>query len=381
MIHRSINLSKTHSFFLFGARGSGKSTLIQERYGSQSFLIDLLLAETENRYQRNPDLLISDLKSLAEKPQWVVIDEIQKVPKLLDLVHHLIEKEKYRFILTGSSARKLRRASANLLAGRTFMYNLFPLTLRELGSTFDLDTVLNYGSLPHLLELDHEDKTEFLRAYSQSYLKEEILQEQIVRNGSAFRDFLEIAAQENGKCLNFTKIGRDLGVDTKTVQSYFEILEDTLVGFRLLAFHRSVRKSQKHQPKFYIFDLGIKKAMERSLDSKLVPRTSAYGNAFEHLVILETFRLNEYARTDYRFSHYQSSQSGEIDLVLTKGRQTFAIEIKSSAHIDEVEVRHMSRISEALQPTRKFFISLDPTPSKIEDVECLPMSHFFNELF
>jgi uncharacterized protein len=261
------------------------------------------------------------------------------------------------------------------------MYNLFPLTLRELGSTFDLDTVLNYGSLPHLLELGHDDKNEFLRAYSQSYLKEEILQEQIVRNGSAFRDFLEIAAQENGKCLNFTKIGRDLGVDYKTVQSYFEILEDTLVGFRLPAFHRSVRKSQKQQPKFYIFDLGIKRAMERSLESKLVPRTSAYGHAFEHLVVLETFRLNEYARTDYRFAHYQSSQGGEIDLVLTKGRQTFTIEIKSNARIDEIEVRKMSRIAEALQPTRKFFVSLDPTPSKIEDVECLPMTHFFDELF
>jgi predicted AAA+ superfamily ATPase len=286
-----------------------------------------------------------------------------------------------RFILTGSSARKLRRESVNLLAGRAFVYSLFPLTSEELGDRFNLDDVLNFGSLPHVFSLEPEDRAEFLRAYTQTFVKEEIIQEQLVRNAGAFRDFLEISAQENGKSLNFSKMARDLGVDVKTVQSYFEILEDTLIGFRLPAFHTSVRKSQKHQPKFYLFDLGVKKAMERSLGSLLTPRTAAYGHAFEHFVIAEIFRLNEYHRSDYKLSHYQTSAGGEVDLILSKGRQLIAIEIKSTSQIDIIEVKKMARVCEALKPTQSFFVSQDPTPSVIGSVKCIPWHKLFLELF
>jgi predicted AAA+ superfamily ATPase len=190
--------------------------------------------------------------------------------------------------LTSSSARKLKRGSANLLAGRAFTYKLFPLTHLELAKQFDLNQALTYGTLPKLLEYeDNNDKVEFLRSYTQTYLREEIQIEQLVRRLNPFRDFLELAAQNNGEILNYTKISRDIGVDHKTVANYYQILEDTLVGFYLPPFHKSVRKRQLESPKFYLFDTGVKRALERSFNIPLNKRSYAYGKAFEHFVILE----------------------------------------------------------------------------------------------
>lgn len=384
MFHRIPKLSKSNSFFLFGGRATGKSTLIRDRYASRMASFNLLEDEILRRYLRSADRLRDDIKALGKKPEWIFIDEIQKAPRLLDVVHDLIEKERLKFILTGSSARKLRRQSANLLAGRAFVYNLFPLTARELGDAFDLNEVLNWGSLPHIFSLREGrrgDRVEYLRAYAQTYLKEEILQEQLVRNGAAFQDFLEISSQENGKALNYSKIARDIGVDVKTIQNFFAILEDTLVAFRLPAFHRSVRKTQLQHPKFYLFDLGVKRAMERSLDQPIQERTSAFGTAFEHFIICEVLRLNEYSRADYRLSHYQTSQGAEVDLVLSKARTLFAVEIKSSDRVDEVEVRRFARNSEPLRATAKYYVSRDPVASVIDGVECLHWSEFLERLF
>lgn len=366
---------------MFGSRGTGKSTFIKTHFSRNAHVISLLEDQWESRYSRSPDRLMQDILALPKKPDWVVIDEVQKIPKLLDIVHHLIEEEKIKFILTGSSARKLKRGSANLLAGRAFQYHLFPLSHLELAEAFDLDFVLNWGSLPRVFSLEKEERNEFLRAYAQTYLREEILQEQLVRQGASFRQFLEVAAQENGKTLNFTKIARGIDVDTKTVQSYFQILEDTLVGFFLPAFHRSTRKSVKLQPKFYLFDLGVKKALEASLQEKITPKTYSYGAAFEHFIICETMRLNSYYRTDYTLSHYQTTAGGEIDLILHRGRETIAIEIKSSETIDEVQVQKMSRVSEALNPKNKIYLSQDTVSTKIGDVQCMHWRRFFAEFF
>lgn len=280
---------------------------LREQLGENFHYISLLEDKWESRYARDPDALKSDLSILKPSPKWIVIDEVQKIPKLLDVVHDLIETRNYRFVLTGSSARKLKRGSANLLAGRAFRYELFPFTHTELKQDFQLEFVLQWGALPKIFSLAEEERTEYLRSYCQAYWKEEILQEQIVRNGMAYRDFLEIAAQENGKTLNFSKIARDINVDTKTAQSFFQILEDTLISFNLPAFDRSIRKSAKLQPKFYLFDLGIKKALEKSLHQKVVSGTSSDGLAFEHFVICETFSLNSYWRLDFGLSHYQTS--------------------------------------------------------------------------
>lgn len=380
MVHRIIKPSKSQSFFIFGARGSGKSTYLKKQFSDLFHYINLLEDKWESRYASKPDLLKNDLLAIRPKPQWVVIDEVQKVPKLLDTVHDLIESDNFKFILTGSSARKLKRGAANLLAGRAFNYEMFPFTHVELQEKFDLDFVLQWGALPKVFSLNEEDRSEYLRSYCQTYLKEEILQEQIVRNGAAFRNFLEVAAQENGKSLNFSKIARDIDVDTKTAQSFFQILEDTLVGFYLPAFHRSKRKSVKLQPKFYIFDLGIKKAMEKSLQQKVLPGTSVYGTAFEHFVICETFRLNSYWRLDYGLSHYQTSAGGEIDLILHRGRKTIAVEIKSTDSVDPVEVRKVARVAEGVNCSAIYYISRDPVDTLIEGIHCVSWQTFFKLL-
>lgn len=380
MIHRILKPSNSQSFFIFGARGTGKSTYLKKQFGNDFHYINLLEDKWESRYYSNPDLLESDLAAIKPAPKWVVIDEVQKIPKILDIVHNLIENQNYKFVLTGSSARKLKRGSANLLAGRAFNYEMFPFTCWELGEKFDLEFVLRWGALPKVFSLTETDRAEYLRSYCQTYLKEEILQEQIVRNGGAFRDFLEIAAQENGKSLNFSKIARDVDVDVKTIQSFFQILEDTLIGFYLPAFHHSKRKSVKLQPKFYIFDLGIKKAMERSLQQDVVEGTTVYGQAFEHFIISEVYRLNSYMRWDFSLSQYQTSAGGELDLILTRGRKTIAIEIKSATSIDPVEVRKVKRVAEGLSANKVIYVSRDPVASEVDGVTCLHWKDFFEYL-
>ena len=258
---------------------------------------------------------------------------------------------------------------------------MHPLTFRELGDSFQLDSVLQWGSLPSIFALNPADKNEYLRSYTQTYLKEEILQEQLVRNGSSFRSFLPVAAQENGNTLNFSKLARDVGIDTKTMQSFFQILEDTLVGFYLPAFHFSQRKSIKLQPKFYLFDLGVKKALEGSLSQPSPERSSGYSKAFEHFLICEVFRLNSYARSDFFLSHYQTNSGGEIDLVLKRGKEVIAIEIKSTERIDPVEVRRLKRVAEPLLPKSIYYVSQDPVTTKIDGVNCLHWKKFLETLF
>ena len=381
MVHRIFKPLKTRSFFIFGARGTGKSTYLNEQFSEEFHSVNLLEEKWESRYSSHPDLLAADLKALKPSPRWVVIDEIQKAPKLLDVVHQLIESTNYKFIMTGSSARKLKRGSGNLLAGRAFNYQMHPFTHSELGERFSLDLVLRWGSLPSVVSMNDEERTEYLRSYCQTYLKEEILQEQIVRNGQAFRGFLEVAAQENGKTLNFSKVARDIDVDTKTAQSFFQILEDTLVGFFLPAFSRSSRKSVKLQPKFYLFDLGVKKALERSLQQEVTPRTSSYGQAFEHFIICECFRLNSYNRLDYGLSHYQTTAGGELDLILHRGREVFAVEKKSNDSIDPIDVARIARVAKPLKPTKVFYVSQDPTRSLVDGVHCLHWTDFLETLF
>lgn len=381
MFHRLLKTSKTQSFFIFGARGTGKSTYIKTYFPTSSKLIDLLSEQTFMRYSNNPDLLIKDLEGPVKVPGWVIVDEIQRVPGLLNVIHQLIENKKYKFILTGSSARKLKRSSANLLAGRAFNYQFFPLTHRELGPRFDLDESLNWGGLPKLFELETEDRKDYLKAYAQLYLREEILQEQIVRNGIAFRSFLEVAAQTNGALINYSKVARDLGVDTKTVQNYYQILEDTLVGFFLPAFHQSARKSVGLQAKFYLFDLGIKRAIEGSLDQALSPRTPAYGLAFEHFIICETLRLNAYSKKDYSLYQYHTTAGGEVDLILKRGRELIAVEIKSANNVDLKRVTAFEKTCQALKVQKLYYVSQDPHPIRHGQVRCMPWTDFLTEVF
>jgi predicted AAA+ superfamily ATPase len=255
----------SNSFFLFGARGVGKTSLIRESLESaRVWTIDLLDNEQEDHYSRHPDQLYNQIAARCHEIDWVFIDEIQKVPSLLNVVHRALESSEFKspkFALTGSSARKLKRGSANLLAGRAFTYNLFPLTHVELGQSFDLDDALNWGTLPKIYSCaSAQEKSEFLRAYGLTYLKEEIWNEHLIDDLEPFRTFLEVVAQTNGTIVNYAKLARDVGIDEKTVKRYFEILEETLIGFHLSAFSRSIRKRQSRSPKFYLFDTGVTRA-------------------------------------------------------------------------------------------------------------------------
>lgn len=381
MLHRKLSIPSEANIFLFGARGTGKTTLLRAACPeSETQFIDLLDSEQEDRYLRDPETLARLVDALPPSITTVVIDEVQKIPKLLDVVHRKLEEGKragrpLRYILTGSSARKLRRGAANLLAGRAEVYSLFPLTTEELGASFSLEDALSFGTLPSLTGMESaERKNRYLEAYARTYLKEEIWNEHIVRKLDPFAQFLEIAAQMNGRVLNFASIGRDAGVDTKTVQSYFQILEDTLLGFFLPAYHASERKRETTNPKFFFFDPGVKRALERMLTVPVMPRTYAYGEAFEHWVILEAMRRNEYLKRDFRLSYIRSHiGDAEVDLVLERpGRGVALVEIKSTDRVDASMTKHLEKFRADIPRAEAFLLSLDPVPQKIGNVTCLP---------
>ena len=266
---------------------------------------------------------------------------------VLDVVHSLIETQSLLFVLTGSSARKLKSGGANLLAGRAFLYELFPLSHIELGQDFDLEKALNWGTLPKVCNYStNEERFEFLTAYAQMYLKEEVWGEQLVRNLLPFRRFLSIAAQQNGKICNFSKIAKDVGADFNTVKKYFQILEDTLLGFFLEPYDESVRKRQRQSPKFFFFDGGVARALSETLDVLVKPQTSNYGDCFESLVINEIFKLNRNFKTGFQLCTLLTQDGAEIDLILQKtGRPPILIEIKSSTHIDASrDLRHLEKL-------------------------------------
>ena len=383
MFHRLLQTTRHNSFFLFGARGTGKTTYVREAFGpDESMYVDLLDPETEDSYRRSPSRLERQVRALPNRVEWVLIDEVQRAPRLLDVVHRLIETTGKRFVLTGSSGRKLRRGASNLLAGRAFVYNLFPLTVPEFQDAFQLEEALRWGTLPRLFSLDRaEDRQAYLRAYALTYLKEEIVAEQIVRRLDPFRHFLEVAAQSNGTIVNYANIARDVGADPKTVNSYFSILEDTLVGSLLPAFHRSVRKQQRTGPKFYYFDPGVKRSLERTLDLPLRPGTYEYGKAFEHFVVTQILHLSRYLRPDWRFSYLRTGAGAEIDLVIERpGMPIALIEIKSSERIDEKDVRNFVRFTRDFVEPLAVCISRDPDRTRIESVLCLPWREALKEL-
>ena len=384
MIQRKYLTLPSQSFFLFGARGTGKSSWLKSQLTHHNaWYIDLLDPEEEDRFRQRPKTLESEYLAMKKKPKWIVLDEVQRVPKLLDLAHRMIENYKVKFALSGSSARKLKRGGSNLLAGRAFVNYLFPLTYQELGKKFDLESILKWGSLPKLLSLKGNEKEKYLRAYALVYLNEEIRAEQIVRNLEPFREFLRISAQHNGKILNYANISKDVGSDIKTIQSYFQILEDTWMGFHLPAYHESIRKAQRKRPKFFWFDVGVKRALEQTLD--MIPKsgTSYYGDCFEHFIIAEVFRLNHYLERDFRLAYFETQNSNaEIDLVLSKGRRRpIVIEIKSTEKINEVEVTALERLAKDFNPEKIYYLSRSDKAQNIGSVLCRPWKAGLDEIF
>ena len=382
MVNRIAKLSQSQSFFILGPRGSGKSTLIKQRYSQNCLYIDLLDPQIEDRYRLNPALLKQEL---AGQPQVkrVIIDEVQKLPRILDSVHQLMEEKNIQFILSGSSARKLKRGGANLLAGRAFVFYLHPFISMELGQRFDLNEALCWGLLPRQINLKNKhDKEEYLKAYALTYLKEEIQMEQIVRKLNPFRKFLEIAAQMNAKVINYSKIARDIGVDTTTVQNYYSILEETLVGFYLNPYHASIRKSQRLSPKFYLFDTGVCRALKGTLSVPLLPQTYDFGESFEHFIILEIIKLMEYSRKSWKYFYLLTKDGAKIDLILERpGETTLCIEIKSSERITESDLRNLIRLGIDIPQSTLYCLSREPGRKRIQDVICMEWQEGIREIF
>jgi len=383
MFIRSIKTTENNSFFLFGARGTGKTHLLKERFRETPALyIDLLDPDQNETFNLKPRALIEQLAALKAETQWIIIDEIQKAPKLLDIVHQQIESSRFKFALTGSSARKLRHGSANLLAGRAFVFHLFPLTAREIGEPFSLQTALSWGTLPRVMTLEaDEDRRNFLRAYTHTYLQEEITQEQIVRRLDPFRRFLAVASQMSGQIVNFSKVGREVGASTLTVQSYFQILEDTLISRLIEPFHESVRKRQRGNPKFYLFDTGVQRALNNTLQVELLPQTYAFGVAFEHFVVNEINRLQSYGKKDYRLSYLRTKDGVEIDLVIERpGLKRALVEIKSTERVADEDIRSLARLGKDVPNSEAFCLTRDPIPKRIGAVSCFPWQQGLTEL-
>ncbi len=314
------------SAFIFGPRLTGKTFLLRQLKCALFF--DLLDPEIELNFRHSPRHFWEQISALPER-SLVIVDEIQKIPVLLDYVQKGIEEKKLRFILSGSSARKLKRGGANLLAGRALDLRLHPLTASELSKNFDLDTVLKYGSLPKVVQLmlDHdvEDAKGVLRAYYTSYIKEEIQAEALTRNVGAFQRFLAIAAQSNGSVIEFANISRECSVPMSTVKEYYSILEDTLLGFFLWPWDRSERK--KARPKFYFFDTGVIRAIQNRLNDDPTPQEK--GVLFEQWFINECHRLRDYQHKECDFAFWRQGNH-EIDvLVMKAGKPSLAFECKT----------------------------------------------------
>ena len=286
--------------------------------------------------------------------------------------------------MTGSSARKLKRGQANLLAGRAVAFYLHPLSCFELGLGFNLLKYLQFGGLPKLLSLKSKrEKVLFLESYVQNYLKEEILQEQIIRKIHPFKNFLEVVAQVNGQIINYSKFSREVGVDHKTIQNYFSVLEDTLVGFFLPAYHRSIRKQQQKAPKFFLFDLGVKKTLEGTLAIPLKSGTYAFGQAFEHLIFSECYKLNHYFRKGYKFSYLKTKDGLEVDLIIQRpGKKDILVEIKSTEEVREEHIKTICQIASAWNHSCEIQVwSRDPQIQQMKQVKCLPWQIALKRLF
>ncbi len=368
MYTRTINYIKTQSFFLLGPRGVGKSSWIQKEFQSAP-IIDLLKAKTFNELSADPSRLE---EMIPAHSTWVVIDEIQMLPSLLNEVHRLIEKKKIKFALTGSSARKLRRQGTNLLAGRALIQHMHPLTVEELGEDFELKKSLRYGHLP--MAYTSSSPEDYLHAYVRAHLKEEVQQEGAVRNLAGFSRFLEAASFSQAQPLNITKVASDASVDRKVTEEYFKVLEDLLVAVRLPVFQkRACRKTTQH-PKFFFFDVGVYQTLrpQGPLD---IPEERE-GAALETLIFQELRALNDSRRWAYDLYSWSLSQGPDVDLVLYGKRGLVAIEIKRSGRLRGGELAGLEAFRAQYKMAKTFYLYGGQERREINGHQIIPVEEF-----
>ena len=368
LVKRDIDVPTKHSFFLFGPRLVGKSTLIKHCFSDKQVMVyNLLNYDLIQKLTRDPSSLREEINSRNYKKfTHVVIDEVQKLPWILDEIHYIIEETKHPpfFILTGSSARKLKKMGSNMLAGRAIQKFLFPLTFAELSSTdnniFSLAKVLEIGSLPSVYLNESKDiRKQILKTYVSTYLKEEIKEESLVRNLAGFSDFLLFASEENGNIINYSNIAQDIGLSSNSIKEYYQILEDTLIGFKLQPLKKSIRQRIAKSPKFYFFDTGVQRALSEKLSVPVIKGTKEFGRTFEHWIIKEIIYMSSYRENDYRFSFYRTEHGVEVDLIIeTPKKELIAIEIKTSASLKDSDFNGLKSFSNHFPNAKLFCISL-----------------------
>jgi len=382
MIIRALQVNQVvrdNSLFLFGPRGVGKSRLVHTFFSDypNTLLFNFLSLDELRRYQSSPSVFVSEVKtalrrSLSGAPLVVAVDEVQLFPPILNEVHKLIEEHNndLRFILTGSSARKLKRSGANLLAGRAVTKHLHPISILE--NDLILTESLQFGMLPAVLS--HKTPKDYLRSYVETYLKEEIIQEAVVRRFDSFVGFLELAAQYSGKIINFSKLGRELKVSSSAIQDYFSILTDTLLATRVNGWSRSTKKQLTMAPKFYLFDCGVLNAITRMVDIPPAPRTIHFGYLFENFIVNQLRAARDYFSKDFEFNHYRTSQGEEIDIIINRGpfRSPIAIEIKSSDNPDLIDLRALLNFKEEFPDAPLYCFCLTDKEFEKEGIEFIP---------
>lgn len=367
----------SESFFLWGPRQTGKSTLLRATYGDARW-IDLLKSEEFRRYLARPELLREEVEAAGPGAgRQIVIDEIQKVPALLDEVHWLIENRGLRFALCGSSARKVKRGAANLLGGRAVRYELHGLTAGELGREFDLDRMLNCGYFPHIYQAGRPRR--LLDAYIADYLKEEVAAEGVVRSLPAFSDFLDIAAFSDGEIVNFSNIARECGVSSHTVKNYFGILEDTLLARWLPVYRKRPKRRVIGAPKFYFADVGLVNRLARR--GKLLAGSEMYGKAFENWVFHELSAFLGYRECDVELCYWRLASGVEVDFVL--GDMEAAIEVKSTERVHSGHLKGLcSLVADYPRTKRRIVVCREPRARKTNDgIEIMPAKTFVRVLW
>jgi len=364
--------SDGESLFLWGARQTGKSTLLKSLY-PRALLFDLLLSDVFERLQRNPSLLREIVVNNVTN-ELVIIDEVQRIPELLNEVHWLIVNRGTRFILSGSSPRKILRSGANLLGGRALRYELYPLIYQEIPD-FDLLRALNHGLIPRHYVSDHPEK--LISAYIGSYLHDEIMAEAKIRKMASFSSFLEAAAFSNGEIVNYTNIAADCGVSSPTVREYFQILEETLIGRFLPSFQKKPKRRVIQAPRFFFFDIGIANYL---LKRKSIEQGSeTFGRAFEHFIYQEIFAHSNYSGLNYPISYWRTVSGMEVDFIM--GEPRVAVEVKSTDQVNPRHLKGLIRFAEEYSVQKLILVSNDPFPRQIGEVMVLPWRIFLDRLW
>lgn len=380
MVHKNYKrlLSKpfqdSHSFFLFGPRGTGKTSWLKSMV-PEGLFIDLLNQDTFFTLLQDPH----KIENMIPKgfKGWVIIDEVQKVPALLNEVHRMIESYRYKFILTGSSARTLKRKGTNLLAGRALYYKMFPLTTMELGDDFRIEASLKFGHLPTVYA-QTVDPVDYLNSYIHVYLREEVMQEGLTRNAGAFARFLQTASFSQGSVLNITEIAREVAIERKTVEDYFQILEDLLLATRIPVFTKRAKRKTISHPKFYFFDVGVYRIL-RPMGPFDLPE-EAEGPALESLVFQELQAINSYSEFGYTLYFWRTVDKLEIDFILYGTKGLIAIEVKRAKKIYPEDLKALKAFKNDYPIAKLYLFYGGNQRLYFDDIEAIPITDALKHL-